>query len=182
MTLDSFGELKLAPRDAFIHAMRGVAASVTVVTTDGAAGRHGATVSAFSSVSADPPTVLVCLRANSRIAETVLGNGAFSVNVLPQNSPEIANRFAGMHDGHVSDRFSGIDCNNAPGIAPEIDEATVFSCIIEQTVVSGSHLIVIGHVQSVREGQKAPLAYLDGSYHRVVPHPDQSTKSGAAAN
>jgi flavin reductase (DIM6/NTAB) family NADH-FMN oxidoreductase RutF len=49
--------------------MRRVASSVTVVTTDGAAGRFGTTVSAFSSVSADPPTVLVCLFAQSRIAK-----------------------------------------------------------------------------------------------------------------
>jgi flavin reductase (DIM6/NTAB) family NADH-FMN oxidoreductase RutF len=46
-------------RDPFIRAMRGVANSVAIVTTDGVAGRHGATVSAFCSVSADPPSVLV---------------------------------------------------------------------------------------------------------------------------
>ena len=54
-------------REEFIEALRGVASSVSVVTTDGAAGRHGATVSAFCSVSADPPTLLVCLRGQSRI-------------------------------------------------------------------------------------------------------------------
>ena len=58
-------------RTAFIHAMRGVAASVTVVTTNGKAGRRGATVSAFCSVSADPPTILVCLNKSSGIADAV---------------------------------------------------------------------------------------------------------------
>ena len=60
--------VQLAARDAYVHAMRRVASSVAVVTTDGPAGCHGATVSAFSSVSADPPTILVCLRGGSRIA------------------------------------------------------------------------------------------------------------------
>ena len=63
--------MDLVSRERFVGAMREVAASVTVVTTDGPCGRHGATVSAFSSVSADPPTVLVCLHADSRIAKAV---------------------------------------------------------------------------------------------------------------
>ena len=58
-------------RDNFLQAMRRVASSVTVVTTDGPHGRHGATVSAFCSVSADPPSVLICLRADSRIESRI---------------------------------------------------------------------------------------------------------------
>ncbi|MEQ9673623.1 MAG: flavin reductase family protein, partial [Roseovarius indicus] len=87
----------LVPREDFISAMRRVAASVTVVTTDGPAGRAGATVSAFSSVSADPPTVLVCLHAQSRIAGFVQENKRFCVNVLPERFSDIADRFAGRH-------------------------------------------------------------------------------------
>ena len=69
------------PRKSFISAMRRVASSVTVVTTDGPGGRHGATVSAFYSV-ADPPSALVCLKADSRIARSVSArNGVFCVNV-----------------------------------------------------------------------------------------------------
>jgi len=159
----------LVPRARFIDAMRGVAASVTVVTTDGMAGRHGATVSAFSSVSADPPTVLVCLHADSRIARAVSENARFCVNVLPETSAEIADRFAGRHDGWITDRFSGIDCHGKPGCAPLIDGATGFSCDVQQSVRSGTHLIVIGHVADVIEGGAKPLAWREGSYHRVVP-------------
>ena len=96
-------------RDAFITTMRQVAASVAVVTTDGPAGRYGATVSTFCSVSADPPTVLICLSAERRIAKAVRDNQYFCVNLLSQNHIAIANRFAGMDDARVSDRFSGID-------------------------------------------------------------------------
>jgi flavin reductase len=159
----------LVPRAWFIEAMRGVAASVTVVTTDGLAGRHGATVSAFSSVSADPPTVLVCLHADSRIARAVTTNGRFCVNVLPETSAEIADRFAGRHDAWIRDRFSGIECHGKPGTAPLIDGATGFSCTVQQSVLSGTHLIVIGQVGDVIEGGAKPLAWREGSYHRVVP-------------
>lgn len=160
----------IAPREDFISAMRRVAASVTVVTTDGAAGRAGATVSAFSSVSADPPTVLVCLAAHSRIAGVVQGNKRFCVNVLPEGLSEIADRFAGRHDGVVTDRFDGIELFAPRGAAPMIDGATAFQCEVEQVIRSGSHVIVLGHVQEVLDGAAPPLAYREGAYHRVVPH------------
>lgn len=157
------------PRASFIRAMRMVASSVTVVTTDGPAGRFGATVSAFSSVSADPPTILVCLRAESRIAKAVARNGGLCVNVLPDDRQDIADRFAGLDDHRLADRFFGIDCRGGPGSPPEIDGATVFSGHVEQAVMSGSHRIFICRIRDVRESAARPLAYLDGSYHNVIP-------------
>lgn len=158
----------LVPPQHFINAMRGVASSVTVVTTDGPVGRYGATVSAFSSVSADPPTVLVCLYAGSRIASAVKENGRFCVNVLPEKAQEIADRFAGRHDGWIDDRFSGIDCIGACDIPPIIYGASSFLCSLQQTVKSGTHLIVIGHVQDILDGCASPLIWRDGSYHKAV--------------
>ena len=96
-------------RQHFIDAMRQVASTVTVVTTDGPAGQAGATVSAFSSLSADPPSVLVCLKADTRIAETVAGNGTFCVNILSEDHVEIAQRFAGAFDRTNPGRFEGLD-------------------------------------------------------------------------
>ena len=161
--------VRMDPREAFIGAMRRVATSVTVVTTDGPGGRHGATVNAFSSVSADPPTILVCLKSESRIARAVAVNGALCVNVLPQGGADIARRFAGYDDALVGDRFDGIDCYGKRGEPPAIDGATVFCCSLKQNISAGSHLIVVGEVQEVRDGMNEPLAYLAGAFHRVVP-------------
>jgi flavin reductase (DIM6/NTAB) family NADH-FMN oxidoreductase RutF len=111
----------------------------------------------------------VCLHAESRIARAVSRNGVFCVNVLSERDAEIADRFAGRHDARVTDRFSGIDCYGAPGTAPQIDGATAFRCDLQQTVRSGSHLIVLGHVRDVLAGTSRPLAYSDGRYHRVLP-------------
>ena len=157
------------PREAFIGAMRRVATSVTVVTTDGPGGRYGATVSAFSSVSADPPTILVCLKSESRIARAVAVNGTLCVNVLPQGGADIARRFAGFDDAQVGDRFDGIDTYGKRGMPPAIDGATVFCCSLKQNIVAGSHRIVVGEVQEVRDGMNEPLAYFAGAFHRVVP-------------
>ncbi len=172
-------QAELVPRENFIAAMRQVASSVTVVTTDGSSGRSESTVSAFTSVSADPPTVLVCLFAESRIAQMVKGNQAFCINVLPEDSAEVADRFAGRHDEWIGDRFSGIDCYGAAGVSPQIDGAIAFHADVQKTVRSGSHLIVVGHVKDVLSGTSSPLTYRNGRYHRVIP---QDAAISAAAN
>jgi flavin reductase (DIM6/NTAB) family NADH-FMN oxidoreductase RutF len=154
-------------RDGFLRAMRRVANSVTVVTKDGSAGCHGATVSAFSSVSADPPMVLVCLRADSRIAQAVAENGALCVNVLPHNRSDLANRFAGR-DG-LDDRFHGVSIRTDRSAPPEIDGATTFVGVVDQTIAAGSHCIFVCRVHSVRSSDEPPLAYLNGAYHTLVP-------------
>lgn len=160
---------KADAREAFIAAMRRVASSVTVVTTAGDGGRHGATVSAFCSVSADPPAMLICLRAESRIAAAVTENRVFCVNVLPQRHQQIADRFAGRHDHQVADRFEGVACEAVSMPAPALTGATVFCCMLVETIRSGSHRIFIGDVLETRAGALSPLAYLDGAYQRVVP-------------
>ena len=153
-------------RTAFISAMRGVGASVTVVTTNGKAGRHGATVSAFCSVSADPPTILVCLNGSSGIADAVAENGRFNVNILRADQEAIARRFAGHDDGHVTDRFDNIDCGASD--IPEITGSMILCCETQSLVPSTSHTIVIARVYAVKQPHLAPLAYLNGDFHQLV--------------
>jgi flavin reductase (DIM6/NTAB) family NADH-FMN oxidoreductase RutF len=162
-------------RDKFIAAMRNVACSVSVVTTSGPAGQHGATVSAFASVSADPPTVLVCLRSDSRIARTVVDNGQFCLNILGQSSRHVAERFAGRDDNAGTDRFAGIDFAPTRAGQPALEGATSFCCRIEQAIPSGSHLVVIGKVASVYENDIDPLTYMQGGFHRVIPQYSMDT-------
>jgi flavin reductase (DIM6/NTAB) family NADH-FMN oxidoreductase RutF len=152
----------MTQRQQFIDAMRGVANSVTVVTTDGPAGRHGATVSAFCSVSADPPTVLVCLNAQSTIADLVMQNRRYTVTVLPEHCQHLADRFAGRFDATLTNRFAGIE-NTSQLVAG----ATIFECELDSSVLSGSHQVVIGKVISCQSGEERPLTYLDGAYHCV---------------
>lgn len=149
--------------------MRTVAASVSVVTTNGKAGKAGATVSSFSSVSADPPTLLVCLNAESRIAKTIEKNMVYCINVLPENAQIIADRFAGRHDDTIVDRFIDVEYSNKSKHGPEIKDATTFACDVQQILHSGSHLIIIGDVKEIKNANKKPLTYQDGEYQRIVP-------------
>jgi flavin reductase len=156
-------------RDAFLAAMRQVAATVTVVTTDGPAGRAGATVSAFTSLSADPPAVLVCLRADSRIAQAVLENRAFCVNVLPEDAAEVARAFAGPTPDDPAERFRGLDVRTGPH-GPLLPRATAFSCTLTEHLLHNTHAICIGAVRALAVAGEKPLTYLSGDFHRVRPH------------
>lgn len=160
-------KIQSAPRQAFLTGMRQVATSVTVVTTDGPAGRHGATVSAFTSVSADPPTVLVCLRSNSRICSAISRNRVFTVSVLPEHKRELARTFAKQLDDFVVDRFDGVDVDVFPGLAPGIHGASNFACTIIHLLEQHSHTIAVGHVAHVAALRQAPLIYHDGEYQRL---------------
>jgi len=155
-----------AARDAFIEAMRQVAATVTVVTTDGPAGQMGATVSAFTSLSADPPSVLVCLKSDSRIARAVGDNGAFCVNVLPEDADDLARAFAGAFDAQRPDRFHGLDVM-ATEFGPVLPRATAFTCTLQRSVGHGTHAICIGAVTGISNAGEAPLTYMQGDFHVV---------------
>lgn len=154
-------------RENFLNGMRYVANSVTVVTTNGKAGKSGATVSAFSSVSADPPTVLVCLNASSNTLETISTNKDFCVNVLPEGAKHIAERFAGFHDDEFPDRFKDIDLTASSGPSPVISGATAFICKLDEMVTSGSHVICTGTVVETHAGNFTPLIYMDRKFKRI---------------
>ncbi|SLN24793.1 Flavin-dependent monooxygenase, reductase subunit HsaB [Roseovarius litorisediminis] len=157
-----------AARDAFIGAMRQVAATVTVVTTDGPAGQMGATVSAFTSLSADPPSVLVCLKADSRIARAVADNGVFCVNILSEDAVELANCFAGAFDQSKPNRFEGLEIT-ATTEGPILPKATAFTCSLNHTMIHGSHAICIGNVTGISNAGEKPLTYMSGAFHIVRP-------------
>jgi len=155
-------------RDLFIKGMRQVASSVAVVTTLGPHGRHGATVSAFSSVSADPPQLLVCLRSASRIAAAVEVNRRFCLNILSAQYPHVADRFSGNHDAAVSDRFEGIDYHQEGEDWIVLKDANAFGCEISGTLVSGTHTIFLGKVMAVQTSADEPLTYQQGRYRQLA--------------
>jgi flavin reductase len=94
-------------RAQFIDGMSRAATSVSVVTTDGPAGRFGVTVSAMSSISADGehPTALICVHHQSRSAAAIIENGTFCINVLRDDQSSIANCFADRIRRADGDKF-----------------------------------------------------------------------------
>ncbi len=94
-------------KSAFLQGMSMVAATVSVVSSDGVSGKAGVTVSAMSSVSADTekPTLLVCLNETSDSAKNVLENGVFCVNVLADTQALVSDVFAGRYTDRFPERF-----------------------------------------------------------------------------
>ncbi|MEL6907590.1 MAG: flavin reductase family protein, partial [Planctomycetota bacterium] len=106
---------------------------------------RGLRVVRFTSLSADPPSVLVCLKADTNIAQAVSANGVFCVNILPEDAEEVAKRFAGMFDRDQPNRFAGVEVSETE-FGPRLARATSFTCSLTHRHVHGSHAICIGDV------------------------------------
>lgn len=157
-------------RADFIHAMSRCAATVSVVTTDGPAGRAGITVSAMTSVSADgeAPTMLVCVNRGASAAAPILANGCFAINVLLASQEDLADRFAGRVP--VADRFEGVAFDTLSTGAPMLGGLAGFDCAVQSADLVGTHHVLIGSVRAVRVAEAgAPLIYGMRSYLRAHP-------------
>ena len=152
----------------FVDAMRGAVTGVNIVTTDGAAGRFGVTVSAFSSVSAEPPMVLVCINRRSPVSDALATNGCFSVNVLSTSHQGLADSFAGNSDSGGPYDFGAAGWNESATGAPVLSDAVAgFDCSLATTVDAGTHRIFIGRVVKVSRSAADPLLYSNRTYGRV---------------
>ncbi len=152
-------------RQLFLDTMANLAQSVTVVTSDGVAGKTGLTVSAMTSVSADPPLLLVCINRKSNAADIISENQCFAVNVLDQDAAFISDLFAGYRAQDYPDPFACNPWMPLPSGSPSLVEALArFDCTIEQFMDVGSHRIFIGRVNLVLPGTGQPLLYYQRRY------------------
>lgn len=159
-------------RTDFVHAMSRAAATVSVVTTDGAAGRAGVTVSAMTSVSADgdAPTILVCVNRGASASAPILSNGCFAVNVLRDEQQEVADVFASRTDAPGGDKFAVGRWTTLATGAPVLDALASFDCEVQSAELVGTHHVIIGSVRAVQVSDDgAPLIYGMRSYLRAHP-------------
>jgi flavin reductase len=154
-------------RDDFVAAMGKAATGVTVVATDGPSGRWAQTVSAMCSVSADPPTVLVCLHVRSPLCEAIRVNGCFSVNVLSAEQAHLADAFAGRARVGEPYNFGMATWTQSVSGAPVIDGAVAtFDCELARCEVAGSHMIFLGRVLRSANAPGDSLVYQSRTYGR----------------
>ena len=147
----------------FRKAMGGFAAGVTVVTTALDGRLSGTTVSAFSSLSMDPPLVLACLKRGSRTLAAVQGAGVFCVNILAADQGELAYAFA---KSGCDERFALAALEPGATAAPVLAGCVaVVECALHATHDGGDHEILVGRVASVRINEsKPPLVYVRGQF------------------
>jgi cob(II)yrinic acid a,c-diamide reductase len=150
-----------AYRDAMAH----FAGAVHVVTTDGVAGRRGATVIAACSVSDAPPMVLVCVNRENARNETFVQNGCFALNTLTPAHEPLAVGFSGVTGLPPEARFALGTWNTIATGAPTLTDATaVFDCEIVETKDMATHRILFGKVKGLRIGEGKALLYHDRAY------------------
>ncbi|WP_340110151.1 flavin reductase family protein [Pikeienuella sp. HZG-20] len=150
-----------ALRDAFGAFVTGV----TIVTTTGAAGEPiGLTANAFTSVSLNPPLLLVCISRQSFSLAAIQRAGGFAVNILAEDQQALSHRFA----HRVEDRFKGVNWRPGPVGGPLLDGVCGwFDCRLHDQFAAGDHVILIGRVAGFDHTSRRPLGYARGGYFPV---------------
>lgn len=145
-------------RDAFGAFLTGV----TVVTTHNGEGKPiGFTANSFTSVSLDPPLLLVCLARTSRNFEAMTTGGKFAVNILSEEQKDVSNTFARP----VEDRFATVSWSVGPHGSPLLSGvAAWFDCGLHQVIDAGDHVILLGRIEAFGNAGTAGLGYARGSY------------------
>lgn len=155
---------------------------VTVITTvDGEDRPRGFTANSFTSVSLEPPLVLVCIDHNALSYPVYAETEHFAVNVLAEEQREVSGIFAGK----AADKFSYVSWHRGMTGSPVIDGSLSWvDCRVHKRVEAGDHLILIGEVQDFHYTPANPLGYFRGAYltsgleQDAIPSPGQKTCVG----
>ena len=156
----------VAPDD-FRRVLGHFATGVTILTTTDAEKRPtGLTVSAFCSVSLDPPQVLVCVDHKSQSYPALRDGSAFAVNILCAEHEPVSRRFATTR----LDKFDGVPFTVGALGVPLIEGALAqLECRTVSRHVEGDHTILVGRVEATHTGDGEPLLYYRGKYSRLAP-------------
>jgi flavin reductase len=149
---------------AFKQAMRCLAATPTIITTFWQGQRYGMTATAVNAVSADPPSLLVCVNRGASICEPLLQAQSFCVNVLDADHQELCRVFSGGASGQA--RFASGEWRATSEQIPYLVEAQAnLFCRVEQQSAFATHEIFIARIADtmIRE-DASPLVYLDGQF------------------
>jgi flavin reductase (DIM6/NTAB) family NADH-FMN oxidoreductase RutF len=143
--------------------MRYFASAVTVVTSALDSGElFGLTVTAFTSVSLEPPLVLICIRNESTARDLFVKSKRYCVNILSEDQREISEKFSLTGE---AGRFQNLDFFMGKGGSPIIRGGIGFiDCIIVGTYPAGDHTVFLGEVIDLSSENKRPLLYLDRKY------------------
>ena len=155
-------ELLLA---SFLDTMASTCSSVSVVTTGDTGASHGTTVSAFCSLSMDPPMILVSLDNSSRLLRHIRNSGRFGLNLLASDQSTLARRFASK----AEDKFEGVDHELAGDVPRLRGTAGWVSCDLDAELPGGDHTILLGTVVDAVSTGRAPLTYYSRSFGTPVP-------------
>lgn len=157
--------------EEFRKALRHFPAGVTIVTIRTGEQVHGLTISAFASVSAEPPLIMVIIENRHRAYPLLMeADAVFAVNILGEDQSELSNRFAWVKD---EDRFALGNWSSAETGAPVLTDALAWlDCRIHARYPAGSHTIFVGQVEAstVPQEEAPPLVYWNRGYRKLRLH------------
>jgi len=154
--------------------MRLWATGVTIVTAEHDGFMRGTTVSSFTSVTLEPPLVLVCLQKTTETAQVIRDSQAFAVSMLGENQQYISNRFAGYDDlPDDEDRFKGIPYITRQTGSPIFQDAMGWvDCELRSMLDGNTHFIFMGAVVDASgepDNPDLPLIYYNRGYRNLTP-------------
>src|SRR5687767_14765606 len=136
--------MTVTSEQTFRHVIGHFASGVTVLTTRGDGEDVGATASAVSSLSLDPPMLLVCLNQRSSTQAAIQASGRFAVNILGEEQGVVAERFASSRG---TDKFAGLTVERGEeGIPLLADALASCECRVSESVVAGTHRVFLSDV------------------------------------
>jgi flavin reductase (DIM6/NTAB) family NADH-FMN oxidoreductase RutF len=149
-------------------AMGGFPTGVTIVTSWRDCMPVGSTVSAFSSVSLNPPLLLICLALDNPLCAPIADCKVFGVNILAHDGQDLAKRFAFAPE---AERFQGQAFRATGRGAPQLDQASVFvDCVLHSSFVAGDHLVVVGQgARAEHHAPRPPLVHHRGAFANLAP-------------
>jgi flavin reductase (DIM6/NTAB) family NADH-FMN oxidoreductase RutF len=138
---------------------------ITVVTTlDNDGHPHGMTVNSFSSVSLDPPLVLVSIDLKNAILGHFISSSWFAINVLAEHQEDLSRRFSSPSEN----RFLEVNWQAGLSGTPLLDGVLAhLECSVVRTFEAGDHTILIGEVRSANHTEGKPLVFFDSAYHHL---------------
>jgi flavin reductase (DIM6/NTAB) family NADH-FMN oxidoreductase RutF len=155
-----------AHREAYLAAMSNTPSAVTVLAVGGESGPVAQTVSAISSVSADPPTLLACVNRRSPLCAAAAEVGYFSVNVLSAEQAQVSDSFAGRSSTPYDFRCAtwGVGVTGAPLLHGAV---ATFECVLSEEIEAATHVILLGGVLRSAAHSGEPLVHHARSYGRI---------------
>jgi flavin reductase (DIM6/NTAB) family NADH-FMN oxidoreductase RutF len=141
------------------------ATGITVVTVVDSGGHpHGMTVNSFSSVSLDPPLVLVSIDLRNAILGHFLSSSFFAINILAEGQEDLSLRFSSTSEN----RFGGVGWHAGLSGMPLLHGVLAhFECTVTRTFEAGDHIVLIGEVRDADHAEGKPLVYFDRGYRRL---------------
>lgn len=156
--------LPLVDENVFRNVVGHFASGVTVITTESDGVLYGTTVSAVSSLSAEPPMMLICLNRSSVTHDAVRRSGRYAINILSSGQGELARSFARKGD----DKFAGVAHTVSAHGLPLLDGVLAsIECVVDETASGGTHTIFLGRVVAAEAGSGEPLAYYRGAFGNI---------------